>query len=60
MPFPLCCSGDLEVFADFGFKVVWQREDNGWFRWLVRFAVGEPVPFLLGTEALTSVAARCR
>ena len=60
MPSPLCCSGDLEVFIDYGFKVVGQREDNGWFRWLVGLAVGEPVPFLLGTEALTSVAARCR
>ena len=48
MPFPFCCSGDLEVFGELGFKVVWQRQDNGWVRWPVRLARAGEHTLLLG------------
>lgn len=60
MPFPYCCLSGLEVVVDFGFKVIWQWQDNWRFWWLVGPTAGKAISFLLGADSGTFVAASLR
>ena len=58
-PFPNGSSAGLEVLIELGFEIIWQRQDDEWFWWLVGPAAWEFRPSFLGTGTGSSIAGRC-